>query len=78
LVNVRGELAPGIDAEPQKAIATTEQFKQIWMSRGEQAFAVMTPLQFAEFAQQGLPMSLIASDRRLVVVTRLEQTIPAP
>jgi 4-amino-4-deoxy-L-arabinose transferase-like glycosyltransferase len=78
LVNVRGELGPGIEAEPHKAIATIEQFKNIWMSRGEQAFAVMTPVQFAEFAQQGLPMSLIASDRRLVVVSRLQRSMPAP
>lgn len=70
LVATRGELAPGIDAEPHKAIASITQFKKIWIDMSGQAFAVMSPAQYQDFLGVSLPMVKLAEDRRLIVVSR--------
>lgn len=71
LVDMRGELGHGIDAEPHKALETMEQFQQVWRSTAGQAFSVMSPAQYRNFEQEGLPMVKMAEDKRLVVVSRL-------
>jgi 4-amino-4-deoxy-L-arabinose transferase-like glycosyltransferase len=70
LVDVRGELGPGIDAEPDKVITSIEEFCASWRGRHEQAYAVMTPALHAEFQRAGLPMFEVVHDPRLVIVSR--------
>ncbi len=71
LVGVRGELATGIDAEPQKVVPVIDAFRKEWTALQEQSYAVMTPELYAEFARAGLPMMPVLQDRRLVIVARL-------
>ena len=71
LVDTRSELGDGIDAEPHKALATMEQFQRVWRSASNQAFSVMSPAQYRNFEQEGLPMVKVAEDKRLVVVSRM-------
>lgn len=70
LVNHIGELGPGIDAEPEKAIPTVEQFERIWLAQKGQAYAIMRPQEFDQLRQAGLPMAAVVSDKRLAVVSR--------
>jgi 4-amino-4-deoxy-L-arabinose transferase-like glycosyltransferase len=70
LVAVRGELSPGIDAEPDKAIADTGQFVERWKRLPGEAYAVLAPGRFAELQRQGVPMFEILRDHRLVIVER--------
>ena len=70
LVGTRGELGPGIDAEPGKAIATVELFEERWREDEDQAYAVLPPQTFAELRQKGLPMTQLLANKRLVVVSR--------
>ena len=71
LVDTRGELGHGIDAEPHKALQSVEQFQRVWHSTVGQAFSVMSPAQYLNFERAGLPMVKMAEDKRLVVVSRL-------
>ena len=70
LVDVRGELGPGIDAEPHKVIPSIGQFAAAWVASQGNAFALMPPAIFEELRRTGLPMRVIIRDRRLVVVSR--------
>jgi 4-amino-4-deoxy-L-arabinose transferase-like glycosyltransferase len=70
LVNVRGELGPGIDAEPDKAVASVHGFEQIWTSADVQAYAVMPHTQYARLKSDGLAMQKVLEDERLVIVSR--------
>lgn len=76
LVDYTGELKTGMRAEPGKAIDTVAEFMQVWRRTNEQAYAVMRPRQFDDFERAGLPMSVVARDRRLVVVSRLPHDLP--
>lgn len=73
LVATRGELAPGIDAEPQKAIASIEQFVSVWNAQAGQAYAILRPDTLAVLRQRGMPCHELVSDKRLSVVSRLPQ-----
>lgn len=70
LVDIRGELGPGIDAEPHKAIASMAVFKNHWINSTTNAFAVMKHGTYASLQAQALPMNEIARDKRLIVVSR--------
>lgn len=70
LVNIRGELGPGIDAEPYKVIPTLERFEEIWRAQKGDAYAILRPDAIAYFRQRRLPMAELVSDKRLVVVSR--------
>lgn len=70
LVETRGELGPGIDAEPHKAIPTIEKFVAEWHATSGMAFAMMTPRTYEDLKRTGLPMHVIIRDKRLVVVSR--------
>ncbi len=76
LVDYAGELRMGLRAEPGRAIDTLAEFMQVWRQTNEQAYAVMRPPQFDEFQGAGLPMTVVARDRRLLVVSR--QATPKP
>ena len=70
LVSTRGELGPGIDAEPYKVISTMELFEGIWRAQEGQAYAIMRPETLAYLRQRGLPMVEVKSDGRHVVIGR--------
>ena len=70
LVQVRGELGRGIDAEPHKAIATMDAFEQRWITSADPAFAVMRTDTFVRLQANALPMVVLARDQRLVIVSR--------
>ena len=70
LVDTRGELGPGIDIEPDKAISSVERFEEIWRESDGQAYAIMRPDNLTYLRQRGLPMVELRSDRRLVIVAR--------
>jgi 4-amino-4-deoxy-L-arabinose transferase-like glycosyltransferase len=72
LVETRGELGPGIDAEPQKVIPTIKQFAAVWIATSGMAFASMPTRTYEELRRSGLPMHVIIRDTRLVVVSRRE------
>lgn len=76
LVATRGELGPGIDAEPSKAIPTIEGFDILWRVHAGQAYAILPPELFSELRDKGLPMNELMSDRRLVVVSRRPESAP--
>lgn len=70
LVDTRGELGFGIDAEPYKQIPTIERFAERWLTHDGQAYAILRRDMLATLRQQGLPMTELVSDQRLVVVAR--------
>ena len=69
LVAYKGELAFGIEQEPLGYIPDYETFKQVWVAQAY-ALAIMPPQVFSEFEQAGVPMRVIATDARRVVVTK--------
>ncbi len=69
LVEYRDELGPGLDAEPDRGIAREADWIARWRSL-PQAYALMAPDTHAEFAAAGVPMRVIASDARRVLVAR--------
>jgi 4-amino-4-deoxy-L-arabinose transferase-like glycosyltransferase len=74
LVDYRGELGPGIAAEPQKYVDSLAEFERRWLAAPE-AYAVMRPEQYAGLRARRLPMRVLAMDPRRVVVSR-DQEIP--
>ena len=69
LVSYRGELAPGIASEPDRFIPTVEEFKRRWMD-AEHAYAAMRPEMYELLRNDHLPMHMLATDRRRVIVSR--------
>jgi 4-amino-4-deoxy-L-arabinose transferase-like glycosyltransferase len=69
LVDYRGELGPGIDAEPEKALHSLEAFRAAWLASGD-AFAVMPPATYDELRATGLPMAIVLRDPTRVFVRR--------
>ena len=70
LVDTRGELGSGIDAEPHKAIPTLDGFENVWRGIEGQAYAIMRPDTLIYLQQRRLPMIELRSDIRFVVVGR--------
>jgi len=69
LVAQKGELADGIAAEPEKYIEQLSVFEARWRALDE-AYAVMPPATYREYAAAGLPMTVMATDPRRVFVAR--------
>jgi 4-amino-4-deoxy-L-arabinose transferase-like glycosyltransferase len=69
LVDYRGELGLGLDAEPHKGIPTLEAFKSVWNSSSD-AFAMMRHETYDELARGGLPMVVLIRDPQYVFVKR--------
>lgn len=69
LVAYRDELALGIDAEPERQIPSIAAWIDTWRAQDE-AYAVLLPEVYARFAQDGLPMRVLARDSRRVIVSR--------
>ncbi len=64
-----GEVANGIAAEPDKYIATMEEFERRWRAAAE-AYAVMSPETFRKLTAAALPMTVMATDPRRIFVAR--------
>ena len=69
LVKEKSELEWGIAAAPQNFIEDIVTFEQRWRDGGD-AYAIMAPATYEWLLQAGLPMRLVDSDGRRVVVTR--------
>ena len=69
LVQYRDELGPGLDSEPARAIARESDWFPQWRALS-QGYAMMAPDTYAEFAAAGIPMRVVASDARRVLVAR--------
>ncbi len=63
------ELAESIRWEPEKFIPDYATFERRWAADRE-AFAYFTPRDYAEFQRRGLPMTVVASDPRRVIVRK--------
>lgn len=68
-VEHRDELAMGLDSEPQKAIATVDEWRRRWEA-ADQAYAIMLPDEYERLKRGGVPMTELARDARHVVVAR--------
>ncbi|KAF1012227.1 MAG: glycosyltransferase family 39 protein [Burkholderia sp.] len=69
LVAYQDELSFGISREPQKWVATLEEWEHRWRA-APAAVAVMRPERYEALLKSGLPMRLIACDNRRVVVEK--------
>jgi len=69
LVQYRDELGPGLDAQPELAIDREADWIARWKSL-PQAYALMAPETHAELVAVGVPLRVIASDSRRVLVAR--------
>ena len=69
LVNYRDELSLGLDAEPERGIATIRDWRPRWES-ASQAYAVMAPETFDRLTAMGVPLRVVARDTRRVLVAR--------
>ena len=69
LVEYRDELGPGLDAEPGLGIAHLSDWIARWQSL-PQGYALMAPNTHDLLVKDGVPMHVIASDARRVLVAR--------
>jgi aminoarabinose transferase-like protein len=70
LVEYRDELGPGLDTEPSLAIPRETDWIARWNSLTTQGYALMARDTFAELKAAGVPMRVVASDFRHVLVAR--------
>jgi hypothetical protein len=63
------EMAMGLASEPEKAIATVDEWRRRWEAGG-QAYAIMQPGEYDELKREGVPMVELGRDPRRVVVSR--------
>jgi 4-amino-4-deoxy-L-arabinose transferase-like glycosyltransferase len=69
LVAHKGELAPGIAAEPEKYIDSVDEFRGRWLKHAE-AFAIMTPPLYEMLSREGLPGRVVARDALRIIIAR--------
>jgi len=69
LVAYRDEMALGLDAEPDRGIATEAAWIPVWEGL-PQGYALLRPDDYAALAAQALPMRVVARDPRRVLVAR--------
>jgi 4-amino-4-deoxy-L-arabinose transferase-like glycosyltransferase len=69
LVAYRDELGPGLDLEPALGIARVADWVRQWHDL-DQGYALMSPAEHAELASERVPMRIVASDARRVLVAR--------
>jgi 4-amino-4-deoxy-L-arabinose transferase-like glycosyltransferase len=75
MVVYKDELGFGIEQEPQKFIATFDEFEKTW-NAGREALALMSPDAYQMYRTKGLPMRLVARDTRRFIVARHEAARP--
>ena len=69
LVDYRDELGPGLDAEPERGIAREADWIARWQAL-PQGYALMALDTRDAFAAAGVPMRVVASDTRRVLIAR--------
>jgi 4-amino-4-deoxy-L-arabinose transferase-like glycosyltransferase len=69
LVEYRDELGPGLDAQPELAIAREADWIERWKTL-PQGYALMSPQTHAALVAAGVPSRVLASDSRRVLVAR--------
>jgi len=69
LVAYSDEMALGLRMEPQKHLATIDEFRERWRN-GASGFAVMSPRDYEAEVAAGTPMERVARSPRLVLVRR--------
>ena len=69
LVDYRDEFDFGLRQQPELHISTLQEFQMRW-EHDRNALAIMGPDVYQTLAQQGLPMRVLSSDVRRVVVSR--------
>jgi len=69
LVDYRDEFDLGLTEDPQRGIATLQQFAQVWLTLSE-GFAVMPPATRDRLSALGLPMREIARLPERVIISR--------
>jgi len=69
LVGYRGELDFGLQQEPDRWIATLQQFAARWQDQAD-AVALLRPEDYRQLAALGLPMRVIYTSQSLVAVKR--------
>jgi 4-amino-4-deoxy-L-arabinose transferase-like glycosyltransferase len=72
VVNFKGELEMGISRDPAKAVASLEEFRQLWRGHA-QAYAIMTREQLLTEQSAGTPVNILAASRRTAIVARAAQ-----
>jgi 4-amino-4-deoxy-L-arabinose transferase-like glycosyltransferase len=70
LVNYRDELALGLDAEPEKGIASKEDWIAQWRRLPAQGYALLGSDTLAALAAKGVPFRIVARDPRRVLIAR--------
>jgi hypothetical protein len=68
MVEVPDELAFGIEQEPSKWLPTLQAFTDVWTG-GPHALAIMAGDTYRELLAKNLPMYVVATDSRRVVVS---------
>ncbi len=69
MVAYKDELAPSIAWEPWKFIADYDAFERAWHA-APAAIALMSPREHQTFSERRLPMTVIASDTRRIIVKK--------
>ena len=69
LVAYRDELGPGLDLEPALGIARIDDWVRQWHDL-DQGYALMSPSEHAKLAGEHVPMRVVASDARRVLVAK--------
>ena len=69
VVEYRDEMGPGLDAEPERGIAREADWIARWRTL-PQGYAMLAPDTHRELAAAGVPLRVIASDTRRVLVAR--------
>jgi len=69
LVDFADEMAFGLEGQPDHELPTLADFEARWIGDAE-AYALMTPETYALLVRKGLPMTVMTSDARRVIVRR--------
>jgi hypothetical protein len=69
LVEYRDELGPGLDIEPALGIAHMDDWMREWQNLA-QGYALMSPSTHDALVAENVPMRVVASDARRVLVAR--------
>ena len=72
LVEYRDELGPGLDAEPGRGIARVADWVPRWQALS-QGYALMSPDTYDALKAAGVPMRVVATDARRVLVARRQR-----
>jgi len=78
LVDYRDEFAFGLAQEPQRGPYSLDRFVAEWQrdaAAGVSSLAIASPASYAVLRQRGVPMRLVARDRRRIVIANLSTQV---